>query len=136
MQKADILLGRPWQLDRRVIHDGSENSYTLKHDGKKIKLKPMSPDEVYADLKTMEERRNEGKGDRAQLWVQGRLGFNFMSLRKLQEALPELEPAAYNKPDSSRVKRVAKPAALSTTMRENRSTKSLQKVPLRLKEWK
>ncbi|CAL1412138.1 unnamed protein product [Linum trigynum] len=74
MQNVHILLGRPWQFDRRVIHDGWENSYTFKHEGRKIKLKPMSPDEVYTDLKTMEENRNEGKSVQAQLWVKTSLG--------------------------------------------------------------
>ncbi|CAL1407602.1 unnamed protein product [Linum trigynum] len=101
MQNADILLGRPWQFDRRVIHDGWENSYTLKHDGKKIKLKPMSPDDVYADLKTMEERMNEGKGVKAQLWVQRNIGFNFMSFRKPRNEGFSLESTDQNDPCSA-----------------------------------
>ncbi|CAL1407176.1 unnamed protein product [Linum trigynum] len=100
--KAHVLLGRPWKFDRRVIHDGWENSYTFKHEGKKIKLKPMSPDAVFADLKHMEENRNEGKSVQAQLWVQRRVGFNFMSFRKPQKEEFSSESTSHNNPCSAR----------------------------------
>ena len=29
-----ILLGRPWQFDRKVIHDGRKNTYTLEKNGR------------------------------------------------------------------------------------------------------
>ncbi|XP_051149236.1 uncharacterized protein LOC127263957 [Andrographis paniculata] len=51
VQACHILLGRPWQFDKRTMHDGHLNRYTLVHDGKKIKLKPLSPNEVNADQK-------------------------------------------------------------------------------------
>ena len=33
-----ILLGRPWQFDRSVVHDGKKNTYTLSIKGKHIVL--------------------------------------------------------------------------------------------------
>ena len=36
-----MLLGRPWQFDRYAVHDGRANTYTLKKDGVKHKLKPL-----------------------------------------------------------------------------------------------
>ena len=36
-----MLLGRPWQFDRHVMHDGRANTYTLIKDGVKHKLKPL-----------------------------------------------------------------------------------------------
>ena len=36
-----MLLGRPWQFDRHVVHDGHANTYTLTKDGVKHKLKPL-----------------------------------------------------------------------------------------------
>ena len=36
-----MLLGRPWQFDRHVVHDGHENTYTLIKDGVKHKLEPL-----------------------------------------------------------------------------------------------
>ena len=42
MDACHILLGRPWQFDRDVMHRGRSNEYELRHNGKKIVLKPMS----------------------------------------------------------------------------------------------
>ena len=40
-----MLLGRSWQFDRHVIHDGQENTYTLTKDGVKHKLKSLKDKE-------------------------------------------------------------------------------------------
>jgi len=45
MDACHILLGRPWQYDRNVVHDGRKNTYSLSINGKKIVLAPRS-DEV------------------------------------------------------------------------------------------
>ena len=49
MDYCHILLGRPWQYDRHVVHDGRLNQYTLWVNGKKQTLLPLIevPDEVY-----------------------------------------------------------------------------------------
>ncbi|CAA7052869.1 unnamed protein product [Microthlaspi erraticum] len=44
-----ILLGRPWQSDRRVIHDGFINRYSFLFKGKKTTVIPLTPQEVYED---------------------------------------------------------------------------------------
>jgi len=49
MHAVHILLGRPWQYDRRVIHDGFRNRYNFVKDGKTIKLAPLTPKQVYED---------------------------------------------------------------------------------------
>lgn len=36
-----MFLGRTWQFDRHVVHDGQENTYTLTKDGVKHKLKSL-----------------------------------------------------------------------------------------------
>ena len=46
MDACHILLGRPWQFDRDVIHKGRSNEYELRDKGKKIVLKPMSSQAV------------------------------------------------------------------------------------------
>ena len=48
MDCCHILLGRPWQYDRHVVHNGRLNQYTLWVNGKKQILRPLieSPDEV------------------------------------------------------------------------------------------
>ncbi|KAA3470431.1 Transposon Ty3-I Gag-Pol polyprotein [Gossypium australe] len=43
MHAGHFLLGRPWQVDRRVIHDGYKNRYTFKHLGKNVTLAPLTP---------------------------------------------------------------------------------------------
>ena len=49
MDVCHILLGRPWQYDRKTRRDGFWNRYTLKRDGVDITLAPLdtrqSPDE-------------------------------------------------------------------------------------------
>ena len=38
---SHILLGRPWLFDRRVQHNGYENTYALIHNERKKILRPM-----------------------------------------------------------------------------------------------
>lgn len=49
MQASHILLGRPWQYDRHVKHDGFTNKCTFVHKAKPVTLVPMSPSQVYED---------------------------------------------------------------------------------------
>jgi hypothetical protein len=61
-------LGRPWQYDRRVIHDGFTNRYNFVKDGKTFKLAPLTPKQVYEDqlkLKSeIEQKRKSEKENR------------------------------------------------------------------------
>ena len=41
MDICHMLLGRLWQFDRHVVHDGHANNYTLTKDRVKHKLKPL-----------------------------------------------------------------------------------------------
>jgi hypothetical protein len=68
MHVGHILLGRPWQYDRRVTHDGFKNMYSFVKGGKTIKLAPLTPSQVYEDqLKLKSEvahkRKSENEGD-------------------------------------------------------------------------
>ncbi|XP_040967920.1 uncharacterized protein [Gossypium hirsutum] len=49
MHAGHILLGRPWQFDRRVKHDGFANQYSFQHKGKNVTLVPLSPQQVMED---------------------------------------------------------------------------------------
>jgi len=49
MHAVQILLGRPWQYDRRVIHDGFTNRYNFVKDGKTFKLAPLTQKQVHED---------------------------------------------------------------------------------------
>ena len=54
MIAGHILLGRPWQFDKDATHFGRENSIVFRFKGKKIKLEPLSPKEVYKDQLQMQ----------------------------------------------------------------------------------
>ncbi|XP_076905234.1 uncharacterized protein LOC143560931 [Bidens hawaiensis] len=43
MDVCHVLLGRPWQYDRRAKHDGFRNTYSFKKDGVHITLAPCDP---------------------------------------------------------------------------------------------
>ncbi|CAN4076702.1 unnamed protein product [Withania somnifera] len=47
MLACHVLLGRPWQFDRNVVHQGQTNKYTFVINGKKHVLEPLTP---YQDL--------------------------------------------------------------------------------------
>ena len=36
-----LILGRPWQWSRRVVHDGFTNKYLVKHEGNRYELQPL-----------------------------------------------------------------------------------------------
>ncbi|XP_052172190.1 uncharacterized protein LOC127788118 [Diospyros lotus] len=59
MNATHLLLGRPWQYDRRVIHDGFKNTYSFVKDGKSISLVPLSPQQVQQDQLLMERGKKE-----------------------------------------------------------------------------
>jgi len=63
MTVCHLLLGRPWQFDRRVVHDGYENTHAFKWQGKEIKLLPMTPAQIMAaDMqKKLSESEREKK---------------------------------------------------------------------------
>nr|KYP52999.1 hypothetical protein KK1_025207 [Cajanus cajan] len=54
MDASHILLGRPWQYDRKVIHDGVTNKIRIVHLGKKHTLTPLSPSQVLQETKEKE----------------------------------------------------------------------------------
>ena len=49
MTVCHMLLGRPWQFDKKAIHDGLSNTYTFKVNDKKFELRPMTPSQIIAD---------------------------------------------------------------------------------------
>src|SRR5262249_12791913 len=61
MQAGHLLLGRPWQFDRRVAHDGYTNRYSFKFKGRNFILAPLSPHEIYLD-QIKAKQSEEGSG--------------------------------------------------------------------------
>lgn len=46
MTACHILLGRPWQFDRKVVHDGMTNVYKVNKNGKIKTLLPLPPSKI------------------------------------------------------------------------------------------
>jgi hypothetical protein len=44
-----MLLGCPWQFDKKAIHNGHSNVYTFKDANKTFMLRPMTPSQIIAD---------------------------------------------------------------------------------------
>ncbi|KAL4318444.1 hypothetical protein GQ457_18G009050 [Hibiscus cannabinus] len=74
MHAGHLLLGRPWQFDRRAIHDGFTNRYSFAYEGKKITLAPLTPRQVHEDqihLRKSIEKAKESEKDRVEKSKEG-----------------------------------------------------------------
>ena len=60
MHVGHILLGRPWQFDRKVNHDEFKNMHSFVKDNKTITLVLLTPRHVYEDQMKL-KRENELK---------------------------------------------------------------------------
>lgn len=63
MEASHLLLGRPWQYDRKVIHDGYSNKYTFMHNSHKVVLAPLSPKQVCHDQNRFREKVEKERKD-------------------------------------------------------------------------
>jgi len=61
MEATHILLGRPWQYDRKTLHDGLTNKISFTFHGHKVTLKSLSPKEVHEDQLKIKEKREKEK---------------------------------------------------------------------------
>jgi hypothetical protein len=50
MDVCHLLLGRPWQYDRNVVHDGRKNTYTLEKNGRTHMLLLIKDQEVKLEV--------------------------------------------------------------------------------------
>ncbi|KAJ9546755.1 hypothetical protein OSB04_019298 [Centaurea solstitialis] len=50
MSACHLFFGRPWEFDRKVIHEGDTNIYSVKVGNKRITLQPLSPND-YAHVR-------------------------------------------------------------------------------------
>ena len=66
MQVGHLLLGRPWQFDKKVKHDGFPNKYSFVHNQRTVTLVPLTPSQVYEDQmrlqKESEQKKKSEKG--------------------------------------------------------------------------
>jgi len=63
MHACHLLLGRPWQYDRRVTHDGFTNRYSFTLKRQPITLVPLTPKQVMEDQLKL-QRSNEKKKEK------------------------------------------------------------------------
>ncbi len=61
MEASHMLLGRPWQFDKKTNHEGHTNKISFLHNDQKVTLAPLSPREVREDQKKMREKKEEGR---------------------------------------------------------------------------
>ncbi|XP_075489516.1 LOW QUALITY PROTEIN: uncharacterized protein LOC142528360 [Primulina tabacum] len=61
MHACHILLGRPWQYDRQVTHDGFRNKYSFVLKKEPIVLLPLSPKQVLDDQLKKKKRDDTKK---------------------------------------------------------------------------
>ena len=67
MQACHLLLGRPWQYDRKVTHDGFTNRHSFVYKGQNVVLKPMTPTQVAEEFekkKVSEKVSGDGEGEK------------------------------------------------------------------------
>jgi len=79
MDLCHVLLGRPCQFDRKAIHDGRKNTYTLEKDGNKHRLLPLkdeadkgAPGNSVMLISGKELLQEVGKGEEMHFIVIGR----------------------------------------------------------------
>ena len=61
MEACHILLGRPWQFDKKTMHNGLTNEITFTHKEKKFALNPLPHSQVVRDQIQMKQKRDEEK---------------------------------------------------------------------------
>ena len=110
MEACHILLGRPWQFDKRVSFDGYLNQYTFSHLNRKITLAALPPSEVYEDQKRRILKRKEEEKLAAQK----------------QPQPPESAPTSKASPEaSSKAKKpISNPSCSNSTSVKSKKVKS------------
>jgi hypothetical protein len=66
MTVCHLFLGRPWQYDRDVRHNGKANTYQFKWQSKDVVLRPMSPQAIVNESRQKTEVNLEHEHERTQ----------------------------------------------------------------------
>ena len=61
MQVGHLLLGKPWQFDRKVKHDDFTNKYSFVHNQRTVTLVPLTPSQVYEDQVRLQKESEQKK---------------------------------------------------------------------------
>jgi hypothetical protein len=76
MHAGHILLGRPWQFDRKAIHDGFKNRHSFVKDNKTITRVPLTRRQVYEDqvkLKREKELKRNCESESSKKYMKKRV---------------------------------------------------------------
>ena len=60
-EACHILLGRPWQFDKKTLHDGLTNEISFIHKHNKFVLSPLPHSQVVKDQIQTKHKRDEEK---------------------------------------------------------------------------
>ncbi|KAF1856371.1 hypothetical protein Lal_00046628 [Lupinus albus] len=63
METSHMILGRPWQFDRRTIHDCFSNKITFLHQNRKVVLSSLSPKQAKEDQQRLREKLEEERNE-------------------------------------------------------------------------
>ncbi|XP_021747683.1 uncharacterized protein LOC110713541 [Chenopodium quinoa] len=63
MDACHILLGRPWQSDKKSVHDGLSNTYTITHQGSKKVLHPLPPQKSLSQIQSPPPQKEPKRKD-------------------------------------------------------------------------
>ncbi|KAF1854785.1 hypothetical protein Lal_00003825 [Lupinus albus] len=63
MGTCQIILGRPWQYDKRTLHDCFSNKITFLHLNRKVVLSSLSPEQVKEDQRRLREKLEEERNE-------------------------------------------------------------------------
>ena len=62
MKANHILLGRPWQFDRKFVYDVHANTYVFSSLGKKFTILPLPPPQENEDKNKIKDEKEKEKG--------------------------------------------------------------------------
>ena len=94
MDVFHLLLGRPWQYDRKVIYNGFKNTYTFCKDGHKIVLTPLKP--AISPVSKLEEKNS--LLSKSELEKEIRVGSYVIALVGVEETESEKEIPTHVEP--------------------------------------
>jgi hypothetical protein len=67
MHATHLLLGRPWQFDRKAKHEGFKNRYSLEKDGRIYTLALLTSKQVYEDQIQLKKSYEDEHSDSAKV---------------------------------------------------------------------
>ena len=80
MQATHVLLGRPWQYDKRTSHDGFTNKYSIMHANRKVTLITLTPKQVHEDQMQLHQESEEQRMMKGVEKREGKMALNKSAL--------------------------------------------------------